>query len=227
MRRKRSLLRMAVWLIFSVSLAVLGYSTFQAIRAPLEARQALRQWDELQRETDRGGARAADENPIPPALAGKLRQTGGDGGSATTAGTAGTAADGELLGEIAFPSLDQRYAIVEGTGNGPLKLGAGHVPGSPLPGEAGNSVLAGHRDTVFRSLGKLKAGDRIEVETTSGRFAYEVTGRRIVDESDADAVQASAEPLLTLITCYPFTYVGPAPERLLLTAKLIEEVPDI
>lgn len=224
MRRKRSLLQMAAWLMFSASLMVLAYSTFQAIRAPLEARQALRQWDELQRETEGSTAsRAAGENPLSPALAGKLRQTGGDGGSAAPAGTA---ADGELLGEIAFPSLDQRYAIVEGTGNGPLKLGAGHVPGSPLPGEAGNSVLAGHRDTVFRSLGKLQAGDRIEVETTSGRFAYEVTGRRIVDEDDADAVQTSTEPLLTLITCYPFTYVGPAPERLLLTAKLIEEAPD-
>lgn len=222
MRRKRSLLRMAAWLVFSFSLAVLAYSTFQAISAPLEARQALRQWDELQRETQSGNAkRAADENPLSPALAGKLRQIGDEGSPAPI-----PAADGELLGEIAFPSLDQRYAIVEGTGNEPLKLGAGHVPGSPLPGEAGNSVLAGHRDTVFRSLGKLKAGDRIEVETTSGRFAYEVTGRRIVDESDADAVRASAEPLLTLITCYPFTYVGPAPERLLLTAKLIEEAPD-
>lgn len=224
MRRKRPLLRMAAWLMFSVSLIVLAYSTFQAIRAPLDAQQALRQWDELQRETEgSSAARAADENPLSPALAGKLRQTGGDGGSAAPAGAA---ADGELLGEIAFPSLDQRYAIVEGTGNGPLKLGAGHVPGSPLPGEDGNSVLAGHRDTVFRSLGKLKAGDRIEVETSSGRFAYEVMGRRIVDEDDADAVQASTEPLLTLITCYPFTYVGPAPERLLLTAKLIEEAPD-
>lgn len=224
MRRKRSLLRMAAWLVFSFSLAMLAYSTFQSISAPLEARQALRQWDELQRETQSGNAkRAADENPLSPALAGKLRQTGGDEGSPAPIPAA---ADGELLGEIAFPSLDQRYAIVEGIGNEPLKLGAGHVPGSPLPGESGNSVLAGHRDTVFRSLGKLKAGDRIEVETTSGRFAYEVTGRRIVDESDADAVRASAEPLLTLITCYPFTYVGPAPERLLLTAKLIEEAPD-
>lgn len=225
MRRKRSLLRMAAWVVFSSSLVVLAFSTFQAIRAPLEAQQALRQWDELKREAEGGrAARAADESPLSPALAGKLRLTGGDDRSASPARTV---ANGELLGEIAFPSLDQRYAIVEGTGNGPLKLGAGHYVGSPLPGEDGNSVLAGHRDTVFRSLGQLKAGDRIEVETASGRFTYEVTGRRIVDEDDADAVQASAEPLLTLITCYPFTYVGPAPERLLLTAKLIdEEAPD-
>ncbi|MDU4698048.1 MULTISPECIES: class D sortase [Paenibacillus] len=224
MRSKRSLLRMAAWLVFTGSLVVLGFSTYQAIRGPLEAQQALRQWDELQRETEDGNAkRAADENPLSPALAGKLRQTGGGGESALPVQTV---ADGELLGKIAFPSLDQRYAILEGTGYEPLKLGAGHVPGSPLPGDDGNSVLAGHRDTVFRSLGKLKAGDRIEVETTSGHFTYEVTGRRIVDADNADAVQASTEPILTLITCYPFTYVGPAPERLLLTAKLIEEAPD-
>ncbi|GIP49220.1 hypothetical protein J53TS2_28110 [Paenibacillus sp. J53TS2] len=224
MRCKRSLLRMAAWLVFSISLVVLAYSTYQAVSAPLEAQQALRQWDELQRETEGGNAaRTTDENPLSPALVGNLRQTGGDGSSAAPTRTA---AEGKLLGEIAFPSLDQRYAILEGTGSEPLKLGAGHYTGSPLPGEDGNSVLAGHRDTVFRNLGKLKAGDRIEVETTSGRYTYEVTGRRIVDESDADAVQSSAEPLLTLITCYPFTYVGPAPERLLLTAKLIEKAPD-
>lgn len=223
MRGKRSLLRMAAWLVFSGSLVVLAYSTYQAVRAPMEAQQALRQWDALKRETEGvRAARAADENPLSPAFAGKLQQTDGGGSSAAPARTA---ADGELLGEIAFPSLDQRYAILEGTGNEPLKLGAGHYTGSPLPGEDGNSVLAGHRDTVFRNLGKLKAGDRIEVEMTSGRYTYEVTGRRIVDESDAAAVQASEEPLLTLITCYPFTYVGLAPERLLLTAKLIEEAP--
>ncbi|MBW4841448.1 MAG: class D sortase, partial [Paenibacillaceae bacterium] len=209
--------------VFSGSLVVLAYSTYQAVRAPMEAHQALRQWDALKRETEGdSAARAADENPLSSAIAGKLQQTGGGG---SPAAPARTAADGELLGEIAFPSLDQRYAILEGTGNEPLKLGAGHYTGSPLPGEDGNSVLAGHRDTVFRNLGKLKAGDRIEVETTSGRYTYEVTGRRIVDENDSDAVQASTEPLLTLITCYPFTYVGPAPERLLLTAKLIEEAP--
>ncbi|CAM4430758.1 sortase [Paenibacillus phoenicis] len=224
MRRKRSLLRMSAWLVFSCSLVVLAYSIYQVIQAPLEAQQALRQWDELQRETDSERAvRSADENPLSPALASKLQQTGGDGKAAAPARIA---EDGELLGKIAFPSLDQRYAILEGTGNGPLKLGVGHVTGTPLPGEDGNSVLAGHRDTVFRNIGKLKAGDRIEVETAAGNFIYEVTGRRIVDEDDANAVQASTEPLLTLITCYPFTYVGPAPERLLLTAKLIEEAPD-
>lgn len=224
MRRKRSLLRMVAWLVFSCSLVVLAYSIYQVIQAPLEAQQALRQWDELQRETDGDRAvRSADENPLSPALASKLQQTAGDGKAAAPAQIA---EDGELLGKIAFPSLDQRYAILEGTGNAPLKQGVGHVTGTPLPGENGNSVLAGHRDTAFRSIGKLQAGDRIEVETAAGSFVYEVTGRRIVDADDADAVQASTEPVLTLITCYPFTYVGPAPDRLLLTAKLIGEAPD-
>ncbi|MGG6309511.1 class D sortase [Paenibacillus macerans] len=219
--KKRSLLRMTVWLVFLGSLGVLLYSVFQAVNAPLQAERALQRWDKLQRETDAGVARAEEETPLTADLAGKLRQTGGSGKAATQT----LAAEGDILGEIAFPTLDQRYAIAEGTTSGPLKLGAGHYSGSPLPGENGNSVLAGHRDTVFRSLGQLKAGDTIEIETVSGHFAYEVTERQIVDEHDADAVQSSTEPLLTLITCYPFTYVGPAPERLLITAKLKEEAP--
>ncbi|MNI47712.1 Sortase family protein [compost metagenome] len=86
-------------------------------------------------------------------------------------------------------------------------------------------MLAGHRDTVFRGLGKLREHDLIEVETADGRFIYEVTGGTIVDGDERGAIQPSSTPILTLITCYPFSYVGPAPERYLLTAVLLRREP--
>ncbi|MNW64503.1 Sortase family protein [compost metagenome] len=106
-----------------------------------------------------------------------------------------------------------------------MKKGAGHYTGSAAVGANGNSVLAGHRDTVFRGLGSLKEQDLIEVETVDGKFVYEVTGSTIVDGEERGAIKQSSTPVLTLITCYPFSYVGSAPERYLLSASLIRQEP--
>ncbi|MNW05069.1 Sortase family protein [compost metagenome] len=86
-------------------------------------------------------------------------------------------------------------------------------------------MLAGHRDTVFRGLGSLKEQDLVEVETVDGKFVYEVTGSTIVDGEERGAIKESDTPILTLITCYPFSYVGSAPERYLLSASLIRQEP--
>lgn len=130
-----------------------------------------------------------------------------------------------MIGEIYFPRLDKRVAILEGTGRHALKKGAGHDEGSAAIGSSGNSVLAGHRDTVFRGLGELEKSDVIELETADGKFTYEITGSRIVDGEARGAIKPSKEPVLTLITCYPFSYVGSAPDRYLLSAKLIASQP--
>lgn len=106
----------------------------------------------------------------------------------------------------------------EGTESPELKKGAGHYIGSAALGAIGNSVLAGHHDTVFRGLGELVAGDLIELESTDGTFTYKVTGSTIVDGNERNAIKPSDKAILTLITCCPFSYVGSAPDRFLLSA---------
>jgi sortase A len=127
---------------------------------------------------------------------------------------------GDGVGKIRIPRLDRSIPILEGTGKKELSRGAGHDPASPLPGERGNSILAGHRDTVFRSLDKLQPGDLIEAETAAGRYVYETAAIRIVDEHDEVDLTEEDGEYLTLITCYPFHFVGSAPQRYILTAKL-------
>ncbi|MOA13672.1 Sortase family protein [compost metagenome] len=131
--------------------------------------------------------------------------------------------EGEVIGEIRFPTLNKKVAILEGTESPELKKGAGHYIGSAAIGAIGNSVLAGHRDTVFRNLGELVAGDLIELESMDGTFTYEVTGSTIVDGNERGAIKLSDKAILTLITCYPFSYVGSAPDRYLLSAKLVKQ----
>ena len=131
---------------------------------------------------------------------------------------------GDQVGTITLDSLGLSWPIYEGTDAERLALGAGHYIGSVLPGVVDNSILAGHRDTVFAQLGDLKAGDLILVETAAGIFTYEMTGYEIVDRSDQDVIQPSDEAKLTLTTCYPFKAIGTTTQAYILSAKLISSV---
>jgi len=128
-----------------------------------------------------------------------------------------TAAPG-LLGELNVPHLRIATAIVEGDDATALRRGAGHLRGTAIPGEAGNVVLAGHRDTVFRRLGELQRGDRLRLTTARGVFDYRVSRTLRVRPSDTWVIQRSAAAL-TLITCYPFDWIGSAPERWIVQAE--------
>jgi sortase A len=90
------------------------------------------------------------------------------------------------------------------------------------PGETGNAVITGHRDTFFRHIHELAKGDQIQVQRNGKNFIYEVTGRRIVMPEDISVIDPTRDPELTLITCYPTYYIGPAPKRLVVFSKLIE-----
>ena len=105
-----------------------------------------------------------------------------------------------------------------------LTLGPGHLQYSAIPGDVGNSVIAGHRDTFFRHISELKTGDDIYVERRGRQFHYVVTGKRVVQPSDLSVLDSSSEARLTLITCYPVYYIGPAPERLVIVATLAKQV---
>lgn len=211
--RIRSGLSVAAKLILLLSLCVMLYSGVQILRAPAEARQALQIWDK-KREEARLPQISGEEIPLPDGMVSRTR-------TAEPERARPAYREGEVIGQLHLPRLEQRIAILEGTGRAELRQGAGHDAASAAPGASGNSVLAGHRDTVFRSLGKLETGDTLELETADGVFIYEVTGSRIVDKEARGAIKPSREPVLTLITCYPFSYTGPAPERYLLSAKLI------
>lgn len=128
---------------------------------------------------------------------------------------------GENIGELYIPKLDAVLPIFHGTNEDELEKGVGHFAGSVLPGENDNSVLAGHRDTVFRKLGEVSLNDELIVETSAGTFTYIVRDVRIVDSDDRTVIVSMPKATLTLSTCYPFTFIGPAPQRYVLVADLV------
>lgn len=131
--------------------------------------------------------------------------------------------DGETFGELIIPKISATLPIIEGTDEDELEKGVGHYSDSVLPGEKDNSVLSGHRDTVFRKLGEVGVGDYLIVKTSAGEFKYKVNKVRIVDADDRTVIVPKPRPTLTVTTCYPFNYIGDAPERYILVANLIRE----
>lgn len=129
----------------------------------------------------------------------------------------------DLLGIVVFPEIQLKLPLVKGISEEDLRKGVGHDPKTPLPGEIGNTVLAGHRDGVFRRLGELQNGDDMVIETSKGSFYYQMVDHKIVDKNNIHAVQPSESPRLTLITCYPFSFIGDAPQRYIIEATLKEQ----
>jgi sortase A len=111
--------------------------------------------------------------------------------------------------------------VVEGVDKTSLRRAVGHIPRTALPGAAGNVGLAGHRDTFFRPLKDIKIEDEIQVSTLNGTFKYKVVSLRIVDPENVGVLAPSGENVLTLVTCYPFYFVGPAPKRWIVRAKQV------
>lgn len=128
------------------------------------------------------------------------------------------------LTRLLIPKINLDVVIVEGTSHRALRDGPGHLKNTALPGDPGNSVIAAHRDTYFRHVYELKPGDDIFVERGGKKFHYLVTEKRVVQPSDLSVLDSSGESRLTLITCYPIYFIGPAPERLIVFAKLVQDV---
>jgi sortase A len=125
---------------------------------------------------------------------------------------------GSPVARLLIPSIDLDEIVMEGVGPVELNAGPGHFPGSVLPGQAGNSIISAHRDRHFHRVGELKVGTRFRTETRSGAMEWVVTERRIVSR-DMPALFDEPEATLTLTTCWPIRYFGPAPDRLLIVAK--------
>ncbi|MBP7146821.1 MAG: class D sortase [Acidobacteria bacterium] len=131
-------------------------------------------------------------------------------------------AKGDLLGRLTVARLDLSVIVVEGTDDDELRRAAGHLPASAVPGQPGNVAIAGHRDTFFRPLQEIRRNDVITMTTPHGTYSYRVDLIRIVDPEDVWVLADRAGPSLTLITCFPFYYVGHAPKRFIVHA---EELP--
>ena len=127
-------------------------------------------------------------------------------------------ARGEPVGRIVIPSISLDEVFIEGVGDAQLAVAPGHLPESALPGRPGNAVISAHRDRQFHALDQLAIGDTIVTETFGGRTTWTVVARRVV-ERGRPALFATTDPTLTLTTCWPVRYVGPAPDRLIITAK--------
>lgn len=129
-----------------------------------------------------------------------------------------------LVGRIEIPRLHLQAIVREGTGDATLDIALGHIAGTPMPGQNGNVAVAGHRDKLFRGLKNIATGDQIVFETPTAKFAYLVEGTQIVKPADVGVLKPGVYPELTLVTCYPFTYIGSAPDRFIVKARQIEQV---
>ncbi|MEK5494654.1 class D sortase [Paenibacillus sp. FSL R7-0297] len=132
--------------------------------------------------------------------------------------------EGDVIGKLIIPALQQILPIIHGTDEDELEEGIGHFSESVLPGENNNSVLSGHRDTVFAKLGELEIGNELVVDTSAGSFTYKISAIRIVDKDDKTIIVPTDHAVLTVSTCYPFHFIGAAPDRYILIADLIAEV---
>jgi len=176
--------------------------------------QGKRQWEER---------RIAAPPTLPPPLLSPRENPGIEGQAQIAPTPAPSYPYGQPVARLRIPSARIDTVVFGGADQASLEKGPGHLPGSELPGEdtgRGNCVITGHRDSHFRTLGWLRKGNRIDLETPSGETAaYEVVSREIVNPDAVRVLAPTAKPRLTLITCYPFNYVGSAPKRLVVVAE--------
>jgi sortase A len=198
--RRSSPLRWLERLLIVIGIASLGYYTYVSAETALYQAFETRELDAILASV-----------PAPPPASAK-----------TVAPRARRAlpARGSTIGRIEIPRLGVVAIVRAGSDARTLRLAVGHIPGTALPGEGGNIGLAAHRDTFFRRLGDIRAGDDVRVVTPEGTFTYRVEGTKVVDPSDVWVLDPTERPVLTLVTCYPFSYVGSAPQRFIVRALL-------
>jgi sortase A len=130
------------------------------------------------------------------------------------------AADG-VIGLLDIPRLGISVMVIEGVGTRSLRRAAGHIPGTALPGQPGNAGISAHRDTFFRPLRNIRGNDVITISTGLGEYRYRVVSTRIVSPSDVAVLDSSDKEVLTLVTCYPFYFIGSAPDRFIVRAERV------
>jgi len=210
-RRIQSVLRWSRYLFFAVGILALGYVGYALADASLY--QAYQTWrfERALKSVQPAGSGVVEIHPSPlPALADTDRAT-----------VAPAVLKGSSLGQIEISSIGLTAMIEEGDNGRILRRAVGHLPGTALPGRPGNVVLAGHRDTFFRPLRHIQKGDEITLTTLEGSYRYRVDFTEVVGPQHTKVLDNSNEAILTLVTCYPFYFVGPAPKRFIVRASML------
>jgi sortase A len=191
-RRGRVWLRVFQYFFLVAGIAILGYCAYMWLDARVYQRNEERSFEEMTHS-----ARPRLPGKVPPPV------------------------PHAVLGKIDIQQVGISAMIAEGVDHGTLKRAVGHIPGTALPGEDGNIVLAAHRDTFFRPLRNIQKGDEIALTTWNGAFRYRVESIQVVGPDDVGVLRPTSLPTLTLVTCYPFYFVGSAPKRFIVRAGLI------
>jgi sortase A len=214
--RTQSFLRGSRYLFFIMGTLALSYCSWVLLDARLyQAYQTGRFQQELKdSQASHGNSEPVHTSPLPPLEEAK----------AARAESVGMTRHGRApLGRIEIRTIGVAAMILEGTDNKTLRRAVGHIPGTPLPGQPGNVALAGHRDTFFRALKDIRQNDEITLETLRGLYRYRVDSIKVVDPEDTEVLHDSDDAILTLVTCYPFAFVGPAPRRFVVRARRIPD----
>jgi sortase A len=190
----RQTLRWTQLLLFTVALSLLAYCGFILIDAWNFQRTERRQLERVLPALQEAGYATPPKNP-PPAV------------------------KGDLIGLIKVPRLGLSVIVVEGTSARILRRAAGHIPGTALPGQPGNVGISGHRDTFFQPLEKIRPDDIITLTTLFGEYRYRVVSTKVVNPYDVTVLKSGRKEILTLVTCFPFYFVGPAPDRFIVRAE--------
>src|SRR5262245_32486525 len=148
----------------------------------------------------------------------------GDPGSPSPTGTLGRmpVEIGSIVARLDAPDVNLSTAVLEGSDDAVLNRGAGHIEDTALPGESGNIGIAGHRDTIFRPVRHLRAGQELILSTANRTYRYRINKTFIVNPDDVYVLSPTRQPTLTLVTCYPFDFIGHAPKRYIVQASLVD-----
>jgi len=204
-------LKLVERLLLFVGLACLGYYAYVSAETALYQAYETRELDAiLASATTEGTAETTVWVAPPPATS----------AAAPAPAPRPRPATGTTLGRLEIPRLGVSAIVRAGSDARTLRLAIGHIGGTALPGEDGNIGLAAHRDTFFRRLGEIREHDQVRLVTREGTFNYTVHGTQIVEPRDTWVLDQTGGSALTLITCYPFRYVGSAPQRFVVRAEL-------
>jgi len=202
-----SFLRWSRHFFLAAGILALSYCGFVLLDAQLY--QAYQDW-RFQQALERVGPSVGSGEHLPPVLA------EANGASAESPGLVGRA--GDPLGRIEIERIGLTAMIMEGIDDKTLRRAVGHFPGTALPGQQGNVAIAGHRDTFFRALRHIRKDDEITLTTLTGSHRYRVDSTEVVEPEAIEVLDDSDDAILTLVTCYPFDFVGPAPRRFIVRA---------
>jgi sortase A len=197
----RRALRWGQWVLGAAAVLTLGYCGLFLADGWLFQQRERRHLDQLLRDRQAASDQASRLSPLASSKSPPIVAAGG------------------LIGRIEVPRLDLSVIVAEGVDALTLRRAVGHIPGTGMPGEPGNVGLAGHRDTFFRPLRNIRLGDIVTLTTPAGEYRYRVVSTKIVKPTDVGVLNPTGSEVLTLVTCYPFYFVGPAPSRFIVRAE--------